>query len=266
MTVPGSSLPDERNEVVAALAGAGSIAPAGEADELLAAAARGKGTVGDLLARRIAGEPLAWVVGSTSFGGLRLRVDPGVFVPRPQTEELAARAAASVPDGGAAIDLCTGCGAVAAVVAAAHPRAMVVATDADPVAVACARANGVDARLGDLDDPLPPALLGRADVLTAVVPYVPEEQLHLLPGDVLAHEPRGALDGGPRGTTHLLRAVERAPRWLRPGGVLLLELGGDQASEVGPALERAGFVGVIVHRDAEGDVRSIEARRAGSMS
>jgi release factor glutamine methyltransferase len=251
---------------VDALATAGSVAPEGEADELLAAAERRGVGVDELLLRRVAGEPLAWVVGETSFGGLRLRVDRGVFVPRPQTEALAARAASLAPDGGVAVDLCTGCGAVAAVVAARRPRATVLATDVDPLAVACAKANGVEALLGDLDGPLPRELRGRVDVLTAVVPYVPSEELHLLPGDVLAHEPRGALDGGTRGTTHLLRAVERAPRWLRTGGTLLLELGGEQASEVAPALERAGFVDVVLHRDAEDDVRAIEARRAPSVT
>ena len=116
----------------------------------------------------------------------------------------APRRRALLPATGVAVDLCTGTGAVAAVLGSAHPRATVVATDIDPVAVACARRNGVDARMGDLDAPLSPSLRGRVDVMTAVVPYVPTEELQFLPRDVLANEPRGALDGGPGGTAMLI--------------------------------------------------------------
>jgi release factor glutamine methyltransferase len=143
----------------------------------------------------------------------------------------------------------------------AHPQATVVASDVDPVAVACARRNGVDALAGDLDEPLPAALRERVDVITAVVPYVPTEELHLLPRDVLANEPRAALDGGPSGTGVLTRAAEAAARWLRPGGRVLLELGGDQADELAVTLANVGLTGIQVHRDDEDQARSIEARR-----
>ena len=136
-----------------------------------------------------------------------------------------------------------------------------MATDVDPVAVACARRNGVRTLLGDLDEPLPPALRERVDVVTAVVPYVPAEELHLLPRDVLAHEPRRALDGGPRGMVVLERAADAAGRWLRPGGSVLLELGGDQAGELATTLGNAGLSAIRVHRDEEGRDRAIEARR-----
>ena len=145
-------------------------------------------------------------------------------------------------------------------VPAARPRATVIATDIDPAAVACARRNGVEAFLGDLDEPLPPALRGRVDVVTAVVPYVPTEELHLLPSDVLAHEPHRALDGGRRGTSVLVRAAEAATRWLRPGGCVLLELGGDQAEEVAKTLADVGLPEIHVHRDGDGRDRGIEAR------
>jgi release factor glutamine methyltransferase len=181
-------------------------------------------------------------------------------VPRPHTEALAKRAASLLPDDGIAVDLCTGSGAVAAVLGAAHPRATVVATDVDPAAVACARRNAVDALVGDLDKPLPPSLRGRVDVMTAVVPYVPTEELPFLPRDVLANEPHRALDGGPGGTTMLIRAVEAAARWLGPGGSVLLELGGDQAGEVAAAFEHVGLSEIRVHRDGDGHDRAIEAR------
>ena len=127
------------------------------------------------------------------FCDLRIHVDPGVFVPRPHTQAMAQRAVSLLPADGIAVDLCTGSGAVAAVLGSVHPKATVVATDIDPVAVACARRNGVHALVGDLDDPLPPSLRGLVDVMTAVVPYVPTDELPFLPRDVLANEPRGAL-------------------------------------------------------------------------
>jgi release factor glutamine methyltransferase len=171
---------------------------------------------------------------------------------------LAERAASLLPPDGAAVDLCTGSGAVAAVLGSAEPAATVLATDLDPAAVACARRNGVDARLGDLDEPLPEELRGRVDVVTAVTPYVPTAELPLLPRDVLAYEPRPALDGGPDGTTLLERVVQIAPGWLAPGGHLLLELGGDQARPASTWMAEEGFVNVRVHRDEDGDDRAIE--------
>ncbi len=244
-----------------ALAEGGCVAPGEEAQELIRAAHDGVGTLDDLLARRVRGEPLAWITGSVRFCGARIHVDPGVYVPRPQTEALARRAASLLPQGGIAVDLCTGSGAVARVLGRTRPHASVTATDIDPVAVACARGNGVRALLGDLDDPLPPTLRGRIDVMTAVVPYVPTEELHLLPKDVVAYEPSRALDGGPGGTTVLKRAAEASAEWLRPGGSVLFELGGDQAAEVAATLATVGLSDVRVHRDGDGRDRAIAARR-----
>jgi release factor glutamine methyltransferase len=254
---------EERMRVLYALEG-GCVAPRAEADALLRASSEGVGPIEELIARRLRGEPLAWITGSVRFCGVRVRVDPGVFVPRPHTQALAWRAVSLLPAVGIAVDLCTGSGAVAAVLGLAHPRAAVVATDVDPVAVACARRNGVRALVGNLDEPLSPSLRGRVDVMTAVVPYVPTEELHLLQRDVLANEPRRALDGGRRGTAVLVRAAEAAARWLRPGGSVLLELGGDQAGEVATTLADVGLSEIRVHRDGDGQDRAIEARRWGA--
>jgi release factor glutamine methyltransferase len=253
-----------RAQVVDALAQAGCVAPEAEADALFRASRDGVGDLDELVARRCDGEPLAWIVGSVEFLGLRLRIDPGVYVPRPHTQLLAAKATELTPPNGIAIDLCTGCGAVAAAIRAARPGATVHATDLDPVAVACARRNGVPALLGDLDEPLPASLDGRVDVMTAVVPYVPSEELHLLPRDVVAHEPRSVLDGGPGGMTVLRRAAAVAARRLRPGGTVLLELGGDQAAAISGTLEDLGLSPVAVLRDDDGLDRAVEARRRPS--
>ena len=243
-----------------ALAEAGSIAADAEADELIAAASGDDEVLQDLVGRRRRGEPIAWLIGSVMFCGVRIGIEPGVYVPRPWTEALAERAASVLPAAGVAVDLCTGSGAVAAVMAATAPDARVVATDVDPTAVACARRNGVDALLGSLDDPLPTELEGRVDVLTAVVPYVPTAELVFLPRDVQAFEPHGALDGGPEGTDLLRAVATRAPRWLRPGGRLLLELGGDQAAPVGDLLRALGATDLEVIEDDDGDTRGIAAR------
>jgi release factor glutamine methyltransferase len=250
----------ERTRVIRELAEGGSVAPEAEADSLLVAAREGVGPIEDLVRRRLRGEPLAWITGSVTFCGLHVRIDPGVFVPRPHTEALARRAIELLPDEGIAVDLCTGSGAVAMVLAAARPRATVVGTDVDPRAVACAGRNGVAAAEGDLDRPLPFTLRGRVDLMTAVVPYVPTEELHLLPRDVLAHEPRHALDGGSGGTFALVRAAGAADRWLRPGGSVLLELGGDQAAGMTAILTDLGFTRLRVHTDADGQDRAIEGR------
>lgn len=138
-----------------------------------------------------------------------------------------------------------------------------MATDSDRRAVACARANGVDALEGDLFDPLPPSLLVSVDVVVAVVPYVPSPALALLPRDTLRHEDPAHYDGGPDGTKVLVRVVTEAPRFLRPGGALLLEVGGDEAVLLDPVLRDNGFVHVTTWTDDEGDLRGLEATMAG---
>ena len=149
---------ESRRRVIRALAAAGCVAPAEEAEVLLRAAEAGVGVLDDLVARRQRGEPLAWITGSVDFCGIRVRVDRNVYVPRAHTEALARRAASLLPADGIALDLCTGSGAVAAVMHSARPDATVLATDCDRAAIACARSNGVTALLGDLDEPLPSSL------------------------------------------------------------------------------------------------------------
>jgi len=241
------------------LAAAGFLSAREEAEELEVRAGGDDRLLEALVERRLTGEPLAWIVGTAVFCGLRVRVDPGVYVPRPHTEQIALRAAERLPADGTAVDVCTGSGAVAAVLAARRPGATVIATDVDARAVACARSNGVDARVGDLFAPLPAGLAGRVDVVTAVVPYVPTAALPALQRDTFAHESALAYDGGPDGTTVLRRTVAGSAAVLRPGGALLLELGGDQRGLLAPDLDRLGFGGVSVVADEDGDLRGIEA-------
>ncbi|MCU1358199.1 MAG: methyltransferase [Acidimicrobiales bacterium] len=207
--------------------------------------------------RRERGEPLAWITGTAAFCGRTIGVDAGVYVPRAQSEELARRAASLLPAGGRAIDLCTGAGAVAAHLLATDPTSWAVGIDADPWAAACARRNGVPVVVADLAEPI-----GRDadfDVVTAVAPYVPTGQLRLLSPDVQRWEPRLALDGGDDGLDLVRRVIEAAGRLLRPGGWLLVEVGGDQDRPLARTLAAAGFADVVRWWDEEGDLRGLAA-------
>jgi release factor glutamine methyltransferase len=249
------------------LAAAGCVSAAAEADWLLEEA-NDPETLRAMVARRAAGEPLQYVIGWAPFGRLRLAVGPGVFVPRPETEGLADRAAARLrraPDPRIAVDVCAGSGAIACFLAAEVPGARVLATELDPGALAWAAPNaeryGVELYAGDLDAPLPAELAGRVDVLCANPPYVPSGAIATLPGDVRDHEPRLALDGGPDGLDVLRRLAPRAVRWLAPGGGLLCEIGEDQAEAAVALLASAGLVDLAVHPDLVGRDRVLEGTR-----
>lgn len=227
----------------------------------LTAAAPDDVTLDGWVARRTAGEPLAWITGTAKFCGISVSIDPGVYVPRWQSEPLARKAADLLPTDGTGVDLCAGSGAVALVLRAAHPRALVLATEAHPLAVANARRNGVDVRKGHLFDPLPDELAGAVDVVVAVAPYVPTSALHLLPRDVLAFEPRKALDGGQDGLEVVAEVVGSSRRWVRCGGWLLLEVGSDQVEPTSDLFQSAGYDQLSVLTDGDGDRRAVVGRR-----
>jgi release factor glutamine methyltransferase len=249
-----------RATVVDRLVVAGCVAADEEAEQFLAAAPD-DATLDAWLRRREAGEPPAWITGAVDFAGCRVRIDPGVYVPRPQTEELVRRAAAVLPARGRAVDLCTGSGAVAAWLAATVPGATVIGVELDPRAAACARRNGVRVVVGDGADALGGD--GSFDVVTAVAPYVPTEALAFLPADVRRYEPRSALDGGADGLDVVRRVIVDAARLLRAGGWLFVEVGGAQADALASHLAAHGFAPVDPWHDPDGDLRGIAARASG---
>jgi len=235
------------DRVVGRLRAAGCVFAEEEA-RLLIEAAPAAPRLDALVARRVAGEPLEHVLGWAGFRGLRLAVEPGVFVPRRRTEFLADQAIRLAAPGAVVLDLCCGSGAIGAALAAALTPALgaveLHAADIDPAAVRCARRNLPGGRVyaGDLYDPLPPSLRGRVTVLVANVPYVPTGAIGLLPADAREHEPPVALDGGADGLDVLRRVAAGAPAWLAPGGHLLIETSDRQAPAALDVFSRAGLI------------------------
>ncbi|MGW1783303.1 putative protein N(5)-glutamine methyltransferase [Streptomyces sp. NPDC002143] len=238
---------------VAALRAAGCVFAEDEA-ELIRTAARTPDEAAAMVERRASGLPLEHVVGWAEFHGLRITVEPGVFVPRRRTEFLVEQALAAAPHARVVVDLCCGSGAVGAALAASLGQVELHAADIDPVAVRCAGRNVADyaghAHRGDLFEALPGRLRGRIDILAANVPYVPTDEVPLLPAEAREHEPLTALDGGGDGLDVLRRVAAEAPHWLAPGGCLLVETGERQTPAAVEAFTRAGLA-VRVAEDEE---------------
>ena len=221
-----------------------------------------------MVARRADGEPVEQVVGWAEFAGLRVFVDPGVFVPRRRSEYLVevAAALAGQQDGAVPhviVDLCCGTGALGLAVAvevapaSAGVRLRGVelhAADLDPAAVACARRNvepaGGHVYAGDLFGALPDSLRGRIGVLVCNAPYVPTTEIAFMPAEARKHEALMALDGGTDGLALLRRVAADAAAWLAPGGVLLVETSERQAPAMAAVMTAAGLA-ARVHSDDE---------------
>jgi release factor glutamine methyltransferase len=249
----------ENPAVVARLRAAGCVFAEDEA-RLLADAASTPADLEAMVGRREKGLPVEQVVGWAEFCGLRIFVDPGVFVPRPRSEflvqtavELSARGAPPGTPGlgrPVIVDLCCGTGALGVAVAAGLAvtklgTSDLHAADIDPAAVASARRNvepaGGHVYQGDLFAPLPAALRDRVAILICNAPYVPSDDIGLLPPEARDHEPRTALDGGSDGLAVLRATAAEAPRWLAPGGLLLVETSDLQAPLMTRAMAAAGL-------------------------
>ncbi|MDP9327194.1 MAG: putative protein N(5)-glutamine methyltransferase [Actinomycetota bacterium] len=262
--MPASPSLRPRSVIVTRLRAAGCVFAEDEA-RLLISAARTSAHLAAMVDRRVAGLPLEHVLGWADFCGLRIAVDPGVFVPRRRTEFLVRQAAALArqdadPAGqvlarprAVVVDLCCGSGAVGAALVAALDRVELYAVDIDPTAVQCARRNvaaaGGQVYEGDLYEPLPATLRGRVDVLVANAPYVPTEAIRLLPPEARVHEPRVALDGGEDGLDVLRRVIAAAPHWLAPGGHLLVETSERQAPQTVETFARNGLIPRLASSD-----------------
>ncbi len=244
--------PAARSAVAARLREAGCVYAEDEAD-LLISGARSEAELTALVDRRAAGQPLEYVLGWAEFCGLRIAVDPAVFIPRRRTEFLAGQAIALARPGAVVVDLCCGSGALAAALAAAVPGARVHAADIDPAAVRCARRNlaaaGGQVYQGDLFGPVPAGLRGRVDILLANVPYVPTSEVGLLPPEARDHEARISLDGGADGLEVLRRVAAGAPGWLAPGGHLLSEISEHQVAAATAAATAAGLTACVVRSE-----------------
>ncbi|MFG2191901.1 putative protein N(5)-glutamine methyltransferase [Streptomyces sp. NPDC048639] len=245
------SLFSSPSAVVSRLRTAGCVFAEDEA-RLILSTARTPVELAAMVERRAAGVPLEQVLGWAEFCGLRIAVEPGVFVPRRRTEFLVGQAVALLREAlgprrrAVVVDLCCGSGAVAAALRAAvdGDRVEWHAADIEPAAVHCARRNlgaGAEVYEGDLCDPLPERLRGRVDVLVANAPYVPTDEFGLLPPEARLHEPRVALDGGADGLDVQRRVTAEARAWLAPGGHLLVETSERQVAGTVTSFSRNGL-------------------------
>lgn len=219
-----------------------------------------------LVAERIDGRPLEHLLGWVAFDGLRLEVTDGVFVPRQKTLLLVDLAADLAPDDGTVVDLCCGTGALLAALAVRRPDLDGHAADLDPDAVACARRNLAhlgEGRVheGDLFDALPEHLRGTTDVLVVNAPYVPTDLVAEMPPEARDHEHRLALDGGDDGLDVHRRVIAQAPRWLAPGGHLLVEVAPVQVDTALALVADAGLEGAVAEDDERGATAVIARAR-----
>lgn len=212
--------------------------------------------VHELVSRRAAGEPLAYITGRREFWSLDLAVSPAVLIPRPETELLVELALLHIPQSTQVdiADLGTGSGAIALALARERPKARVLASDSSAAALAVARGNAARLGIGNVEfaqgdwwDAVP----GRQfDLVVTNPPYIAAADMHLKQGD-LRFEPGTALASGPDGLDAIRAIVAAAPAHLRGGGWLLLEHGLDQARAVRELLRENAMVDVVTARDLE---------------
>jgi release factor glutamine methyltransferase len=256
-------------DVVGRLRAAGCVFAADEA-RLLGLAAGTPAQLETMVRQRVAGLPLEVILGYAEFHGLRIDVDAGVFVPRRRTEFLVDQAAALAPEHPLILDICCGSGAIGAALMATLDRVELYAVDIDPASVQCARRNvepgGGRVFEGDLYDPLPGRLRGQVDLVVANAPYVPSDSIALMSREARIHEPRVALDGGPHGIDVQRAVTAGAPRWLAPGGALIIETSDQQAPQTAEFFTRNGLIPRIVSDDELGATVVIGTRWPAAAS
>lgn len=221
----------------------------------------------ELLGRRLAGEPLQYVLGSVAFHDVELAVGPGVLIPRPETERLVDFALARYPGHHGVCDLCTGSGAIILALAHALPEVEpMVGIDISPDALAYARRNRETLGLhrvgfieGDLFAPIPADI--RFGLVTANPPYVSPEEYAALPGEVRDWEPRLALHAEDRGLALVRRVADESFQRLVPGGWMLCEIGAEQGGDAAAICRETGFAQVEVLPDYCGRDRVVAAKR-----
>lgn len=228
----------------------------------------------ELVKRRVAREPVAYLIGYREFFSLKFEVGPGVFIPRPETETLVLESLQILKGLGKAephvLDLCAGSGCVGVAIAANATSAQLAAVEQSDVALGYARRNaernGVADRLtffqGDLFSPLPAGTT--FDLIACNPPYVAAGEIAGLQEDVRQFEPIAALDGGPDGLDLVRRIAGEAPRYLNLGGGILFEISPEQADESKSILEKAGFESAAIVKDLAGAARVVKARLAAS--
>lgn len=211
-------------------------------------------TFGALVERRIAGEPVAYLIGVRGFWTLDLAVQPGVLIPRPETELLVELALPRLADHARLADLGTGSGAIALAIASERPQAQITAVDISVEALAVAQRNAARAGIGNVrfcqGDWLTPLAGERFEVIVSNPPYLAANDPHLQQGD-LRFEPVSALASGSDGLDAIRGIIAAAPEHLAPGGWLLLEHGWTQGEVVRALLAAAGFAAVSTARDLE---------------
>lgn len=230
--MPVALTPTDTDELVSRLRSAGCVFAEDEA-RLLVDSVATESELDALVQQRVEGEPLEYLLGWVEFFGLRIGIDPGVFVPRQRSAFLVREAIALAGSNAVILDLCCGSGAIGIAIASSIEGSELYASDIDPAATANAAKNfaitGGRVFEGDLFDPLPDALHGRVNILSANVPYVPTEALELMPVEARDFEPRFTHDGGSDGLDVLRRVAAEATNWLAPGGHLLVETSDAQA-------------------------------------
>lgn len=227
-----------------------------------------------LESRRLAGEPIAYLVGKKGFHNIELAVAPGVLIPRPETELLVEVGLRQIQKLGSerevvkVLDLGTGSGAIALAIAHDSPLTQVTATDQSSEALTIAKKNAEQLGLGSrvtfkegswyqaLDEPV------RFDIILSNPPYIAKQDPHLSQGD-LRFEPASALTDHANGLSCLERIIEQAPQYLAPKGLIAVEHGFDQSGGVATLMKNAGFTNIEIHLDLAGHQRVVSAEKNG---